>query len=63
MTRRQVTVRSWDAEEGGSAFGDDGSVVAIPAEALRDSVFRLLRPGQRVVVVVEGGQVTGVDLV
>lgn len=63
MTRRQVTVRTWDAEHGGTAFTDDGAVVPIPREALQGSVFRLLRPGQRVVLVDEDGRVTGVDLV
>ncbi|MCU1601443.1 MAG: hypothetical protein JWO22_2152 [Frankiales bacterium] len=46
----QATVRTWDAA-GGSAYLDDGSVVALPPEALEGSAFRFLRPGQRVQVV------------
>lgn len=63
MTRRQVTVRTWDPVEGGSALTDDGAVVVLPPDALRHSVFRLLRPGQRVALVVVDEQVTSVELV
>ena len=44
----QATIRSWDAEAGATAFLDDGTVVEVPLEALQGSVFRFLRPGQRV---------------
>ncbi|MFN2537600.1 MAG: hypothetical protein ABR549_05540 [Mycobacteriales bacterium] len=58
----QATVRSWDAEDGGSAYLDDGSTVDIPPEALGDSVFRFLRPGQRVQLELERGVVIAVGL-
>lgn len=47
----QATVRSWDVIAGGSAYLADGTVVILAPECLRDSVFRFLRPGQRVRVV------------
>ena len=54
-----ATVRTWDAATGGTAFLDDGSVVPLPATCLQDSVFRFLRPGQRVrLTVVESAVVT-----
>ncbi len=43
-----ATVRDWDAATGGSALLDDGSVAVLPPECLRASVFRFLRPGQRI---------------
>ncbi len=58
----QATVRTWDASDGGSAFLDDGTVVALPAECLQDSVFRFLRPGQRVALTTEDGRVRSVRL-
>ena len=47
----QATVVVWDADSGGSAYLDDGSVVVLPPDALQGSAFRFLRPGQRVQVV------------
>lgn len=44
----QATVRDWQDGTGGSALRDDGTVVALPADCLRDSAFRLLRSGQRI---------------
>jgi hypothetical protein len=58
----QATVRTWDPENGGSAFRDDGSVVDIPREALQGSVFRFLRPGQRVRLELADGVVVAVGL-
>jgi 2-phospho-L-lactate guanylyltransferase len=43
-----ATVKEWDAAEGGSAYRDDGSVLVLPPDSLRDSGFRFLRVGQRV---------------
>jgi hypothetical protein len=62
MRREQATVRDWDSEVGGSALRDDGSVVLLPADALRGSDFRLLRSGQRVSLLLDGDQVRRVDL-
>lgn len=58
----QATVRSWDPAEGGSVFLDDGTVVPLPPECLQGSVFRFLRPGQRVALVREGDRVVAVTL-
>jgi cold shock CspA family protein len=58
----QATVRTWDAETGGTVFLDDGTVVVITREALQDSVFRLLRPGQRVQLELLHGVVVAVGL-
>jgi hypothetical protein len=58
----QATVREWDPERGGSAFLADGQRVTLPPECLRDSVFRFLRVGQRVRLVLEGDTVVRVDL-
>ena len=58
----QATVRTWDADLGGTAFRDDGSVVLLPAESLQDGPFRFLRPGQRVALTVVDGVVVSVDL-
>ena len=55
-------MRDWDATSGGTALLDDGTVVALPPDCLRGSVFRFLRLGQRVRLQVEDGLVTGVDL-
>ncbi len=63
MTAVQATVESWSETDGGTAVRDDGSRVRIPPEALRDSVFRFLRAGQRVSLVVEDGAVVRVHLV
>jgi 2-phospho-L-lactate guanylyltransferase len=50
-----VTVREWDADAGGSAFRDDGSVLALAPDALQDSGFRFLRVGQRLRVATGNG--------
>ena len=47
----QATVRDWADGLGGSAFLDDGTVLALPPDALEGSAFRFVRPGQRVQVV------------
>ena len=60
-TRLQATVREW-SPDGGTAFLDDGTVVEIPAEALRQGPFRLLRLGQRVALVMVEGSVAAVEL-
>jgi hypothetical protein len=62
MRREQATVRDWDAQTGGSALRDDGSVVLLPVDALQGSSFRLLRSGQRVNLLLDGEQVRQVDL-
>jgi 2-phospho-L-lactate guanylyltransferase len=43
-----VTVKAWDASDGGAAYRDDGSVLELPPDSLQDSGFRFLRVGQRV---------------
>lgn len=58
----QATVRTWDADNGGTVFLDDGTVVQIPRDALQGSVFRFLRPGQRVQLEIADGVVVAVDL-
>lgn len=58
----QVTVRDWTAGAGGSALRDSGGVVLLPPDCLQDSVFRFLRPGQRVNVDLEGDVVVTVRL-
>ena len=58
----QATIRSWDADAGATAFLDDGTVVEISREALQGSVFRFLRPGQRVRLERVEGRVVGVGL-
>lgn len=58
----QATVRSWDEGDGGSAYLDDGTVIEIPRDALQGSVFRFLRSGQRVRLVLDDGEVVAVDL-
>jgi hypothetical protein len=58
----QATVRDWDADSGGSALLDDGTVVALPPDCLAGSVFRFLRLGQRVRLVVQDGRVVRVEL-
>ena len=58
----QATVRTWDPDVGGSALLDDGSVIELPAGALQGSVFRFVRPGQRVRLEVEDGVVVVVAL-
>ena len=58
----QATVRSWDPETGGSVLLDDGTVLEIPRDALRDSAFRFVRPGQRVRLELDAGVVIRVGL-
>jgi hypothetical protein len=58
----QATVRDWNPEKGGSAFLDDGAVVALPPECLRGSPFRFLRLGQRVQLTVQDDRVVAVGL-
>jgi hypothetical protein len=58
----QATVRTWDADDGGTVFLDDGTVVEVPREALEGSVFRFLRPGQRVQLEIADGVVVAVGL-
>jgi hypothetical protein len=51
----QGTVRSYDAAAGsGSVFLDDGTVLEFGAGALAGSPLRLLRPGQRVRLALDG---------
>lgn len=57
-----ATVKSWDPHQGGSAFLDDGSVVRFSNECLRGRAFRLLRPGQRVRLLLCEATVVGVTL-
>lgn len=61
LTTCQATVRTWE-RTGGTAFLDDGSVVPLPPECLRDSVFRFVRVGQRVRVVCQEGLVLRLGL-
>jgi 2-phospho-L-lactate guanylyltransferase len=61
MAALQGTVRDW-GPDGGSAFLDDGSVVALPAESLGDGPFRALRLGQRVGLMVADDVALRVEL-
>ncbi|MCU1592695.1 MAG: hypothetical protein JWO12_87 [Frankiales bacterium] len=56
-----ATVRTWEGGAG-TALLDDGSVIELPPDCLRGSVFRFLRPGQRVHLTVADGMVTEVGL-
>jgi hypothetical protein len=58
----QATVRDWSAEHGGSASLDDGTVLVLPVSSLAGGPFRLLRSGQRVQLVLDGGVVLRVEL-
>ena len=62
MTSVQATVKDWTPGVGGSAFRDDGSTIALPAECLRESVFRFLRIGQRIQVELEDDVALSVGL-
>jgi hypothetical protein len=62
MRSVQATVRDWQPGIGGSALRDDGTVVTLPPECLRGSVFRFLRVGQRVRLTLEDDVVVGVAL-
>lgn len=55
-----ATVRTWD--DGGTALLDDGSIIELPPELLQGSVFRFLRPGQRVHLTLLDGIVVSVGL-
>lgn len=58
----QGTVRSWDpADRSGDLLLDDGTPVPFSGAAV-DPVVRLLRPGQRVRLRIEGGQVRQLTL-
>ena len=58
----QATVRIWVPVQGGSALLDDGSAITLPPDALVDSIFRFLRPGQRVQLHLAGGRVVRLGL-
>lgn len=62
MTTLQATVRDWEPGSGGSAFRDDGTVLRLPPECLEGSVFRFVRPGQRVQLTLADGVVVAVGL-
>ena len=54
-TARQATVRSFDPQSSsGTVLLDDGTPLAFDADAFADSGFRLLRSGQRVLVLLDG---------
>ena len=58
----QGTVRRFDpADRSGDLLLDDGTVLPFPGEAV-DPVVRLLRPGQRVRLRLDGDAVVGVTL-
>lgn len=59
--RLQGTVAGW-GEEGGSAVLDDGRRLDLPRELLESSVFRFVRPGQRVELLVVDAAVTWMGL-
>ncbi len=59
----QATVRTFDsATRSGSVFLDDGTEIPFGAGAFDAGPLRLLRPGQRVNISVDGGLVTYVTL-
>ncbi|MBB2913850.1 cold shock CspA family protein [Streptosporangium becharense] len=59
----QATVRLFDpATRSGSVFLDDGTEVPFGAAAFDAGPLRLLRSGQRVNIVVAGGEITYVTL-
>ncbi|MEV7012749.1 hypothetical protein [Streptosporangium sp. NPDC051022] len=59
----QATVRIFDtATRSGSVYSDDGTEIPFDAAAFDAGPLRLLRPGQRVNVVVDGGRITYVTL-
>lgn len=52
---RQATVGSFDPRSGsGTVLLDDGTPLAFDTDAFADSGFRLLRSGQRVLVLLDG---------
>ncbi len=60
----QATVRSYDAaDEAGTVFTDDGTVLSFGPAALAGSGLRLLRRGQRVRIRLdEGGAISALTL-
>ncbi|MCC5576752.1 hypothetical protein IMZ11_14045 [Microtetraspora sp. AC03309] len=59
----QATVKTFDdATRSGSVFLDDGAELAFDADAFDAGPLRLLRTGQRVNIVVDGGRITYVTL-
>ena len=61
MSTVQATVKEWSVT-GGCVLLDDGSELALPADALDGSRFRSLRLGQRLQLTVTDGVVVSVDL-
>jgi 2-phospho-L-lactate guanylyltransferase len=60
----QATVHRYDEQtRSGSVLQDDGIEVPFDADAFDTSGLRLVRPGQRLTVEVEGGQVTSLFIV
>jgi len=57
----QATVKEW-SDRGGSAYLDDGTVVALPAYSLAGGPFRFLRLGQRVRLTMDDEVVRSVEL-
>jgi hypothetical protein len=56
----QATVRSWDAaSRAGTVLLDDGRELGFPGEAVQ---VRALRPGQRVRLRLDGGQVVALTI-
>lgn len=51
----QATVRTW-GPDGGTLVGDDGTALAFSPDAV-DPAVRLLRPGQRVMLELDGERV------
>ncbi|GAA2363699.1 hypothetical protein GCM10010404_17230 [Nonomuraea africana] len=59
----QATVRSFDpVTRSGSVFLDDGNVLEFGTRAFDAGPLRLLRPGQRVNLVLSGDDITFVTL-
>ncbi|OUC92041.1 hypothetical protein [Streptosporangium minutum] len=59
----QATVRIFDpATRSGTVFLDDGTEVPYGGAAFDAGPLRLLRPGQRVNITLDGGQVTYITL-
>ncbi|MET8338827.1 hypothetical protein ABZV14_24550 [Streptosporangium canum] len=59
----QATVRIFDpATRSGTVFLDDGTEVPYGTAAFDAGPLRLLRPGQRVNITVDGGRVTYITL-
>lgn len=59
----QATVKSFDTEtRSGSVFLDDGTELPFGREAFDAGPLRLLRPGQRVGIVMAEGRITYITL-